>query len=61
MKIVDVFKNLVAPSANEQMAKLGAHLLADIGVNASSDRSNFNRIEAIALTDVRRLLNSVSV
>ncbi len=32
MKFVKLIKNFVTPSANEALAKLDAHLLADIGV-----------------------------
>ncbi len=35
MKFVKLFKNLVSPSANERLARLDAHLLADIGVNTA--------------------------
>ncbi len=35
MKLVKLFRSLVSPSANDQLAKLDAHLLADIGVNTA--------------------------
>jgi len=39
MKFVNLIKNLVSPSANDQLAKLDAHLLADIGVNTAFART----------------------
>jgi len=35
MKFVKFVKSLVSPSANEELAKLDVHLLADIGVNTA--------------------------
>jgi len=46
MKIVNFIKNFVSPSANEQLAKLDAHLLADIGVSTEYARTSHIRIPA---------------
>lgn len=42
MKLVQMLMNLVAPSANEKLARLDAHLLADIGAVTT-----FNRFDTI--------------
>lgn len=39
MKIVNFIKNLVASTADDQLAKLDAHLLADIGVSTAFART----------------------
>lgn len=46
MKIVNFIKNIVSPSADEQLAKLDAHLLADIGINTAFGRTTDIRIPA---------------
>lgn len=46
MKFVNFIKSLAAPTANEQLAKLDAHLLADIGVSAAYARTNTIRVPA---------------
>ena len=46
MKIVNFLKNVAAPPANEQLAKLDAHLLADIGVSTANARTNCIRMPA---------------
>ena len=52
MKIVNFFKTLVAPSANEQLAKLDAHLLADIGVIITCDRDiYFSKSSKLSITN----------
>ncbi len=48
MKFVTLFKNIVAPSAASELAKLDAHLLADMGFNTANARSNTIRIPAEA-------------
>lgn len=44
MKVVNFFKTLVTPTASEQLAKLDAHLLADIGVSTAYARSSVVRM-----------------
>ena len=46
MKFVNFFKNLVAPSANEQLAKLDVNLLADFGVITTYGRTDSIRVPA---------------
>ncbi len=46
MKIVTLFKNFVTPSTAHQLAKLDAHLLADMGFNTANARTNTIRIPA---------------
>ncbi len=46
MKFVRFLKNAVTPSANDQLAKLDAHLLADIGVSTAYARANCVRTPA---------------
>jgi len=48
MKIVNLFKSFVAPSVSEELAKLDAHLLEDIGYHTSNVRSKTIRIPAEA-------------
>lgn len=48
MKLVNLFKTLVAPSVSEELAKLDAHLLSDIGYHTSNARSKAIRIPAEA-------------
>ena len=40
MKFVNLIKTLVAPSANDQLARLDAHLLADFGVITTYGRAD---------------------
>ena len=44
MKLVKLLKTLVAPSANEKLARLDAHLLADIGAVTTFNRTDSIRI-----------------
>jgi hypothetical protein len=46
MTLVNFVKSLVAPSASEQLGKLDAHLLNDIGVSAAYARTNIIRLPA---------------
>lgn len=46
MKIVNLFKNLVSRTANEELAKYDAHLLADIGVKTTFHRTTSMNIPA---------------
>ena len=46
MNFVSLLKAAVAPSANEQLAKLDDHLLADIGVSTAYARANCIRTPA---------------
>ena len=46
MKFVNFLKSVVAPSANEELAKFDAHLLADFGVSTAYARSNCIRMPA---------------
>ncbi len=46
MKFVKLLKTIVAPSANEQLARLDAHLLADFGVITTYTRSDSIRVPA---------------
>jgi hypothetical protein len=46
MSFVNFIKSVVAPSANEQLAKMDAHLLADIGVSTAYARANCVRMPA---------------
>ena len=46
MKFVKLLKTLVAPSANEQLAKLDAHLLADLGFIKTYTRTDSIRVPA---------------
>jgi hypothetical protein len=48
MKFVSAFKNFVSPSATAELAKLDAHLLADMGFNTANARTNTIRIPAEA-------------
>ncbi len=44
MKFVKLLKTIVAPSANGQLAKLDAHLLADFGVITTYTRTDSIRV-----------------
>ena len=46
MKFVDFLKNFVAPSATEKLAKLDAHLLADLGFIKTYGRTDSIRVPA---------------
>ena len=46
MKFVNLLKSFVAPSANEALAKLDAHLLADIGATTVFGRTTEIRVPA---------------
>ena len=46
MKFVKLLKTFVAPSANEQLARLDAHLLADFGVITTYGRTDTIRVPA---------------
>ncbi len=46
MKFVKLLKTIVAPSANEQLARLDAHLLADFGFITTYTRSDSIRVPA---------------
>jgi hypothetical protein len=46
MKFVKLFKTLFAPSANEKLARLDAHLLADIGAVTTYTRTDIIRVPA---------------
>ena len=46
MKFVKLLKTFVAPSANEQLARLDAHLLADIGVITTYGRTDSVQVPA---------------
>ena len=46
MKFVKLFKTFFAPSANEELARLDAHLLADIGAITTFNRTDSIRIPA---------------
>lgn len=48
MKFVHLVKSLVAPTVNEELAKLDAHMLADIGYNTANARSKTIRVPAEA-------------
>lgn len=48
MKFIHLVKSLVTPSVNEELAKLDAHLLADIGYNTQNARTRAIRIPAEA-------------
>ena len=44
MKFVKFFKSLVGPSANEKLARLDAHLLADFGAMTTYTRADTIRV-----------------
>ena len=44
MKFVQFLNALVAPSVNDELAKLDAHLLADIGYNTANARTDTIRV-----------------
>ncbi len=44
MKLKKLLKAFVAPTATNELAKLDAHLLADIGFNTANARTNTIRI-----------------
>jgi hypothetical protein len=46
MKFVNLLKTFVAPSANDTLARLDAHLLADIGVITTYGRTDSVRVPA---------------
>jgi len=46
MKFVQMLKDLVAPSAAEKLARLDAHLLADIGATRTYNRFDTIRVPA---------------
>ena len=46
MALVKFIKNIVSPSANEELAKLDAPLLADIGFSTAYARTNCVRMPA---------------
>jgi hypothetical protein len=46
MKFVKLLKAFVAPSANEQLARLDAHLLADLGFIKTFTRTDSIRVPA---------------
>ena len=46
MKFAKLLKAFVAPSANEQLARLDAHLLADLGFIKTFTRTDSIRVPA---------------
>ncbi len=46
MKFVNLLKTFVTPSANEKLAKLDAHLLADLGLIKTFTRADSIRVPA---------------
>jgi len=44
VKIKNLIKAIVTPSINDELAKLDAHLLADIGLNSANARTTTIRI-----------------
>lgn len=46
MKFVKLVKTLFAPSSNEKLARLDAHLLADIGAMKTYTRDDIIRVPA---------------
>ncbi len=46
MKLINMIKSFAAPNLEEQLARLDAHLLADIGFNTSESRTTVIRIPA---------------
>ena len=46
MKFVNLYKSFFAPSANEELARLDAHLLADIGAMSFYTRTDIVRVSA---------------
>ena len=46
MKFVKLLKAFVAPSTNEQLARLDAHLLADLGFIKTFTRTDSIRVPA---------------
>ena len=44
MKFVKLLRKFVAPSANEALARLDAHLLADLGMTTTYTRADATRI-----------------
>ena len=46
MKFVKLLKAFIAPSANERLARLDAHLLADLGFITTYTRTDSIRVPA---------------
>jgi hypothetical protein len=46
MNLIKLLKAIVAPSVTDELVKLDAHLLADIGFNTANARTNSIRIPA---------------